>query len=754
LAGKRLTDFCCFNLRPTGKLVGLSRSQSIFYSRYIILIAWSFILSMNRLRTFLGFSPCPGQLAQAVILPLLALTAAQLPAQGIPVQGLWNAVGPAGGDARAFATVPGQPNHLYLGTTNSWIYESLDKGASWHRQVKLDPTEDLVADRILVDSANPSVIFAGGWKPDQRDGGLWVSRDGGVRFTAVKELRGQSVFSLAQAPSNPKMLFAGTWDGVFRSADGGASWTLISPPGSTEIHEVESLAVDPMDPKVIYVGTWHLPWKTDDGGKHWYSIKNGLIDDSDVFSIIIEPGMPFTVYLSACTGIYKSESAGFLFDHIQGIPTSARRTRVLKQDPENPDVVYAGTTEGLYKTVDAGATFQRMTGPDLVVNDIYVDPADSAHVLLATDRGGVLASTDGGATFAASNAGFSGRKVEALLVDRANPNRIYAGVVNDKTYGGVFISTDAGVTWNQIGQGLAGLDVFALAQSADGTVLAGTSHGIFALDLGNAPDPPKDNTPSQNSSDQNSSNPAASSPDTSNPSPVWRPRNLIANYYVRKAKETHRGKSISVEKHIPIPTLKLDSRVNALDLSSDVWLASTTIDLLTSRDQGATWQGGPVMGAGNYVSVAAHGSTMAAARADLVILSTDGGWTWTPMQVPAMVTRIQQVAFSKDGTLWLGAREGVYFTRDIGKTWLWIERFPFRDVDDLSYDSTQDKVLVSSRQSEDVYAIDPKTLKWNWWETGYRIGQVRAAGGRLLAASLHDGVLVEPQPAGVASRKQ
>jgi photosystem II stability/assembly factor-like uncharacterized protein len=704
---------------------------------------------MNRLRILLGFSPRPGQLAQAVIVLLLALTGAELAAQGMPAQGLWNSVGPAGGDARAFATVPGQPNHLYLGTTNSWIYESLDKGASWHRLVKLDPTEDLVADRILVDSANPTVIFAGGWKPDQRDGGLWVSRDGGVRFTPVKELRGQSVFSLAQAPSNPKMLFAGTWDGVFRSADGGASWTLISPPGSTEIHEVESLAVDPVDPNVIYVGTWHLPWKTDDGGNHWYSIKDGLIDDSDVFSIIIEPGMPFTVYLSACTGIYKSESAGLLFDHIQGIPTSARRTRVLKQDPENPDVVYAGTTEGLYKTVDAGATFQRMTGPDLVVNDIFVDPADSGHVLLATDRGGVLASTDGGTTFAASNAGFSGRKVEALLVDHANPNRIYAGVVNDKTYGGVFISTDAGVSWNQIGQGLAGLDVFALAQSTDGTVLAGTSHGIFALDLGNAADPSKANDSSQNTSNSDSPNPP-----TSNPAPLWQPRNLIANFHVKRVTETHLGKPIKVEKHINIPSIKLDSRVNALDLSSDVWLASTTIDLLTSRDQGASWQGGPVMGDGEYVSVAVHGSTMAAARADLVILSTDAGSTWIPIQVPAMVTRIQQVAFSKDGTLWLGAREGVYFTRDIGKTWLWIQRFPFRDVDDLSYDSTQDIVLVSSRQSEEVYAIDPKTLKWNWWETGYRIGQVRAAGERLLAASLHDGVLVEPQPAGVASGRQ
>ena len=116
------------------------------------------------------------------------------------------------------------------------------------------------------------------------------------------------------------------------------------------------------------------------------------------------------------------------------------------QDPENREVVYAGTTEGLYKTANAGRTFERMTDPDVVVNDVYVDPTDSNHVLLATDRGGVLASQDAGVTFAASNQGISERKVAALLVDRNDPDRFYAGVVNDKNYGGVFRSNDAART--------------------------------------------------------------------------------------------------------------------------------------------------------------------------------------------------------------------------------------------------------------------------------------------------------------------
>jgi photosystem II stability/assembly factor-like uncharacterized protein len=208
------------------------------------------------------------------------------------------------------------------------------------------------------------------------------------------------------------------------------------------------------------------------------------------------------------------------------------------------------------------------------------------------------------------------------------------------------------------------------------------------------------------------------------------------------------GKHINVEKQVKAPVIKLASRVNALDVSEDVWLAATAIGLLTSKDRGASWQGGPVMGTGDYLSVAVHGETMAAARPDGVVLSTDSGQTWMPMQIPTMLTRIHRIAFSADGTLWLGAREGVYFTRDQGKTWLWIERLPFRDVDDLTYDAGMGNVLVSSRSSDQVYAIDPKTLSWKWWQTGYRIALVRAAGERLLAASLDDGVLVQPQASG------
>ncbi len=342
---------------------------------------------------------------------------------------------------------------------------------------------------------------------------------------------------------------------------------------------------------------------------------------------------------------------------------------MLKQDPADREVVYAGTTEGLYKSLNGGKSFERMTGPEVIVNDVFVDPEDTKHVLLAVDRGGVLMSHDGGASFAPSNEGFSERRVQALLVDShdaadADPPRLFAGVVNDKSFGGVFVSGDGGARWEQIADGLDGRDVFALAESPDGTILAGTNHGIFALDE-SAPDPP-------DASDNK-------------PAPVWKPRNTIENTLVKTAIETHDGVRVHVEKKVKDTVREIGGRVYALDLSGDAWLASTTAGLFTSKDKGASWQGGPVMGTVNYLSVAAHGSLLAAVRQDGAVLSKDAGQSWMPMGIPAMLTRIRCVAFSPDGTLWLGAREGVYFTHDLGQTWLWVNRFPLNDVDDLTY---------------------------------------------------------------------
>ncbi len=71
-------------------------------------------------------------------------------------------------------------------------------------------------------------------------------------------------------------------------------------------------------------------------------MKDGMLDDSDVFSIIVDPKNPSRVYASACSGIYKSDNGAELFHRVQGLPHSAIRTRVLKMDPQHSSICLCG----------------------------------------------------------------------------------------------------------------------------------------------------------------------------------------------------------------------------------------------------------------------------------------------------------------------------------------------------------------------------------------------------------------------------
>lgn len=654
-------------------------------------------------------------------LSLLLLLLGSTCAPSIAATPLWIPVGPDGGDARSFAYVGSDPKHIYLGTTNSWVYHSVDGGSSWKRLAKLARTDDLIIDNILVDSADPKTLIVGAWVVDHPDGGIYISHDGGATWTSVADMQGQSIRALSQAASNPKILIAGTLKGVYRSVDGGVQWTLISPPGSNELHQVESIAIDPKDPQVIYAGTWHLPWKTLDGGAHWHNIKQGLIDDSDVFSIIIDPVQTSTVYTSACSGIYKSDDGGELYKKVQGIPATARRTRVLAQDPVNRSVVYAGTTEGLYRTVAAGTNWMRMTGPDVIVNDVYVDPSNPQHVLLATDRSGVLESRDGTVSFRSANAGFSQRQVSTVLVDAKHPQTLYAGVVNDKVYGGVFVSQDNGATWLQRSNGLDGRDVFSLTQSADGSILAGTSHSVFRW-----------------SGSQ------------------WIEDGKVVNHRDKAAVKVVNRKRVVTTVPVALPAGRIESKVSALAATDGTWYAAASDGVYVRPTQASAWQG-PMVKQQGFLAVGASGAVALAARRESLTLSADGGKTWQPVALPAKLTAVRAVAISPSGMLWVGGREGLFHSTDNGQSWQGVDNLPFRDINGLSYDAELQRVVVTSWTSTWVLAVSDTEKGWKFWDAGWRVHSVRSSRGRLVAASLYDGVVMQPQQAAtqaVASTKR
>ncbi len=641
----------------------------------------------------------------------------------------WFPFGPDGGDARSLAVDPHDHAHLYLGTATGWIYESRNEGEQWKRLTRLSNRDDLVLDNIVVDKADPKHMLVGAWVVDRSDGGLFVSKDGGVTWTNQETMRGQSIRSLAQASSDPKVWIAGTLKGVRRSEDNGEHWQPISPEGSTEIHEVESVAIDPGDPQIIYAGTWHLPWKTIDGGVHWSSVKDGVIDDSDVFSIIVDPVHPATVYASACSGIYKSENSGGRFQKVQGIPSEARRTRVLMQDSKNRDIVFAGTTEGLFRTADAGKIWIRITGPEVIVNDVYVDPTDSNKMLVATDRGGVLASNDGGSSFHPSNTGFSARLLSSFVADAQHPATVYVGALNDKQLGGVFLSENGGLSWAQRSGGLEGSDIFSLGQAPDGTVLAGTGHGIYRL--------------SEGSWTRIADITFAKKPDvTVGQGAVARGRS--STHSARKLNRTSTAQVPA--RRSPVVLKPFTGAVYAISVGGDAIFAATSQGLLASGPAGLSWKGLDEPGAAEFYFLGSARSKILAAGLKTMRLSKDNGTSWKPTTPPGELSQISAVAVDGNGALWVGGREGVFLSEDDGVTWQSVKGLFVPDVNSIFYDAHSERILVTAGGKATLaFAVHLPDKKVSFWDTGWNLRFIRPVGDHLLGITPFDGVVVQPR---------
>jgi photosystem II stability/assembly factor-like uncharacterized protein len=702
---------------------------------------------------------------------------------GVPAFAVnWLPFGPDGGSARRIVPDPEDHTHLYLGTTNGWIYESHNTGANWRRLARVDKGDDMVLDSIVVDATNPRHLLVGGYTLDHPDGGLFISKDGGKTWVSQPEMRGQSIRALRASTTDAKELVAGTLKGVFRSDDGGEHWKQISPVDSTEIHEVQSVAIDPADPNVIYAGTWHLPWKTTDGGEHWENIKTGIIDDSDVFSILVDPADPKMVYASACSGIYKSENAGVLFHKIQGIPSSARRTRVLMQDPNDLNIVFAGTTEGLWRSNDAGKTWTRTTGPEIIVNDISVDKADSHRVLIATDRGGVLASEDGGDTFHSSNAGFSARQITTMKRDDTHPATILVGLVNDKEWGGVFRSPDGGLSWTQRSEGLQGRDVFALGQAPDGTFIAGTSHGIFRLDPASEVWNKVEDAPGSIAAGDGphaaAIRPAATRTSNRKLTPAQRRAALLAER--RKAAASTAAHQTSSSDHsadrevaanrvappsgeappasdaaAPLPTAAgpepgrgkgFDGEVYGLATAGRTVLATTSIGLMSSPDNGVTWTLSAPAHSEGWRYLAAAKNDVVAASLHSLAFSADEGQSWSPVPLPEKLTQISAIAVEPSGTIWVGGREGVFVSSDAGSTWTTPKNLFVNSVNSLYYDEpTQRMVVTTEGYSDIVFVVQTPEMKVSYVNTGWSLRFARPIGDHFIAATMYDGVVIQPR---------
>jgi photosystem II stability/assembly factor-like uncharacterized protein len=260
---------------------------------------------------------------------------------------------------------------------------------------------------VAVDSAAPQTIYAGTRK------GVEVSRDGGSHWSLLRtgeppietyavapDPRGAEIFfgssgaighsiaggqSWALAPTlpvfsilfhtkDPKMAFAGTRGGVFRTADGGTRW-VPSEAGMEKTFAL-SLASDPQDPSVFYAATAGSGvFKSTDAGQSWKPVGREL-ERTVVRCIATDTAAEESVYAGTDGGVFVSADRGKTWQRRSaGLPRAV--VYALAADPANPARVFAGTAAGLFESRDWAKSWKRMTGSDadVQVTSLALDPS-------------------------------------------------------------------------------------------------------------------------------------------------------------------------------------------------------------------------------------------------------------------------------------------------------------------------------------------------------------------------------------------
>jgi photosystem II stability/assembly factor-like uncharacterized protein len=594
----------------------------------------------------------------------------------------WKPLGPPGGDVRAFAVDPSRPARIFLGTADGHIFGSQDSGAHWTLLGRASSRLDAVITAIVVDPRDGNVLFASSWTRDSAaGGGVFRSTDGG-RTWSGPGLEGQAVRALAMAPSDPNVLVAGTLDGVYRSLDAAKSWERISPERHEELRNLDSLAIDPRDPQTIYAGTFHLPWKTADGGRTWRPIHEGMIDDSDVMSLLIDGADSKRIYASACSGIYRSDDSAAQWRKIQGIPYAARRTYAITQDPKQPARVYAATSEGLWKTADGGMTWRRTTPESWVVNAVVVAEGDPGRVLIGTEKLGVLASDDGGEHFQDANAGFEHRQILALGLDSKRPGRILAVLAHAPEP--ILATEDDGGTWVPLGPGLRAEQALRVYAAPDDAWWVSLDRGgLIRYDATKK---------------------------------GWKKAGTVVGEAAdAKPPASRRGRKPGA--NASDGSRLLQDVVTDLAFSSKEWFAATSRGLLVSFDQGATWRLKPVGSLASLpvqsVRISSNGERIRVASLRGLVFSDDGGnsWTWhdLPWQSGGAVTLDAQSG--EETTLVARARNGLYISRDAGKTWQQAASgLPSTPVQDFA---ATGGVFVASMSTGGLYVSSDSGRTWD-----------------------------------------
>jgi photosystem II stability/assembly factor-like uncharacterized protein len=369
-----------------------------------------------------------------VVGSVVAPVAAQSAEPGVAAAMRWRLVGPFRGGRTITATgVPGQPNRFYFGAVGGGVWRSDNAGRTWEPIFDSQPIASIGA--IAVAPSDPNVLYVGSGEADMRSdisygNGMYKSVDGGRSWTHIGLTDSRQIGRILVDPHDPNVVFVAALGhaygpnkerGVFRSKDGGKSWTAV-------LHKDDDtgaidLAFEPESSKTILAALWNTrrpPWnvyppsygpgsglyRSVDGGDTWKHVTDGLpVEKLGRIRIAFAPSAARRVYAVVDAkegGLYVSEDAGVRWKR-----ASADR-RIWERgwyfggvtvDPKDADIVYACDT-ALYRSTDGGKTFLPFKGAPGGddYHRLWIDPDDSRRMIVASDQGAVV-TVDGGKTW-------------------------------------------------------------------------------------------------------------------------------------------------------------------------------------------------------------------------------------------------------------------------------------------------------------------------------------------------------------------
>jgi photosystem II stability/assembly factor-like uncharacterized protein len=350
----------------------------------------------------------------------------------------WRSIGPyRGGRVLATAGDPGAPNHFYFGSVNGGVWESGDAGRTW--SPVFDAAEVGSIGAIALAPSQPQTIYVGTGEADMRSDiaqgrGVFKSTDGGKTWSSLGLADTRQISRVVVDPTNPDRVFVAAMGhpyaanadrGVFASTDGGRTWTKsLFVDGDTGAID---LTFKPDDARVLYAALWSTrrpPWNV-------YPPSRGPTG-----------------------GLYRSTDGGATWGKVNGLPAEPGRIGI-GVTPAAPDRVCAlvtdagaGQTPGLFRSDDGGVSWRLVNGTDKRITErgwyfgeIAVNPKNADELWVMDTV--VLHSTDGGVTFAPEKGDPTGDDFHHLWIDPSNPARRIMG--SDQ---GAIVTQNGGRTWS------------------------------------------------------------------------------------------------------------------------------------------------------------------------------------------------------------------------------------------------------------------------------------------------------------------